>query len=117
MGSSGPAYRHVLKLQHTERAEIEEQDRYYIPESWYIQQFVEGGFLGGTLFLVISAMIFFSLFYTSSILAGMFAGIGAMNLFLHTYESSVLSMSLFIFLGLILAYAKKPNPFTKPIKS
>lgn len=113
MGSAGPAYRHVLKLQDTERSQIEEQDRFYIPESWYIQQYIEGGFLGGTLFLVISAIIFFSLFSVSSIIAGMFAGIGAMNLFLHTYESSVVSLLLFIFLGLFLSYAKQRKSYKK----
>lgn len=41
MGSSGPAYRHVLKLHEASRAEVEERDRFYIPESWYIQQFIE----------------------------------------------------------------------------
>lgn len=61
------------------------------------------------LFLVISAIIFFSLFSFSSILAGMFAGIGAMNIVLHTYESSVVSWLLFIFIGFIMShiYAKK----------
>jgi hypothetical protein len=41
MGSAGPAYRHVLKLESHGRDSVEEQDRYYIPESWYIQQFIE----------------------------------------------------------------------------
>ena len=33
----------------------------------------------------------------------MFAGIGVMNLFLHTFESSVLVLSLFMIVGLLLA--------------
>lgn len=41
MGSSGPAYRYVQNLQQDKRDDIEERDRYFIPESWYIQQFVE----------------------------------------------------------------------------
>lgn len=106
MGSSGPAYRHVLKLQNDGREAVEEQDRYYIPESWYIQQFVEGGIFGGILFLVISAWIFFSLFSIHSVLAGTFAAIGVMNLFLHTYESSVVSFTLFAIIGMILGYHK-----------
>ena len=99
LGSAGPAYRHVLKLQDSDRKIVEEQDRFYIPESWYIQQFIEGGFIGGTLFLVIMAIIFFSLFSVNSLLAGMFTGICAMNLFLHTFESSVVSWLLFVFVG------------------
>lgn len=106
MGSAGPAYRHVLGLHQDSRASVEEQDRFYIPESWYIQQFVEGGLIGGVLFLAISAVIFFSLFGVHSVLGGMFAAIGAMNVFLHTYESSVLSFSLFALIGVILGYFK-----------
>lgn len=40
LGSAGPAYRHVMKLDNS-NANITELDRYYIPESWYIQQFIE----------------------------------------------------------------------------
>lgn len=107
LGSSGPAYRHVLGLHDTDRQVVEEQDRFYIPESWYIQQFIEWWFIGWILFLVILAIMFFSLYSINSILAGMFAGIGAMNLVLHTFESSVVSWLLFIFVGLFLAYGQK----------
>lgn len=103
MGSAGPAYRHVLSLQDKWRDAVEEEDRFYIPESWYIQQFIEWGFIGGVLFIVISAIIFFSLFSIHSLLAGTFAGIAAMNFFLHTYESSVISWLLFFFMGLFFA--------------
>ncbi len=41
LGSSGPAYRHVMNLEGESRKSIEETDVFYIPESWYIQQFVE----------------------------------------------------------------------------
>ena len=80
-----------------------EKDHFYIPESWYIQQFVEGGVIGGMLFLAIMLMLFIALVTKSPILGGMFAGIGVMNLFLHTFESSVLVLSLFMLIGLILA--------------
>ncbi len=106
MGSAGPAYRHVMNLKETDRATVEEQDRFYIPESWYIQQFIEWGIIGGILFIVILAILFFWLFGIHSVLAGMFAAIGAMNLLLHTYESSVLSFTLFALVGIILGYSK-----------
>lgn len=106
LGSAGPAYRHVYQLHSLDRADVEAQDRFYIPESWFIQQYIEGGILGGTLFLLIMAIMFFSLFGVHSVLAGMFGAIGIMNLFLHTYESSVISLLLFSFVGLLL-YEKK----------
>lgn len=58
------------------------------------------------MFIVILAILFFWLFGIHSVLAGMFAAIGAMNLLLHTYESSVLSFTLFALVGIILGYSK-----------
>ena len=59
--------------------------------------------IGGILFLAIMLMLFWALVKKSPILGGMFAGIGVMNLFLHTFESSVLVLSLFMIVGLLLA--------------
>lgn len=109
MGSAGPAYRHVLRLHDSSRAEVEKSDVFYIPESWYIQQFIEGGFLGGLLFLGIMAMIFFALYSLSPILGGMFAGIGMMNFFLHTFESSVISLLLFSLVALVIGKNRQKN--------
>ncbi len=41
LGSAGPGYRYVQDLSEMPRSQIESLDRYYIPESWYIQQFIE----------------------------------------------------------------------------
>lgn len=106
LGSAGPAYRYVNNLKNDTREQVEQQDRFYIPESWYIQQFIEGWILGGIIFLGIMVLIFLTLFSIHPILAGMFAGIGIMNTFLHTFESSVLSMALFGLIGIIFAYKK-----------
>ena len=100
LASSGPAYRYVLDV---DASNMEEKDRFYIPESWYIQQFVEWWIIGGILFLFIMLLLFIALVAKSSILWGMFAGIGAMNLFLHTFESSILVLSLFLLIWLILS--------------
>lgn len=105
LGTSGPAYRLVIPGVTAEN--MEEKDRFYIPESWYIQQFVEWGILGGVLFLAIMTTIFILLFRENAILWGMFIGIGIMNLFLHTFESSILVLPLFMLIGLILAHHKK----------
>jgi len=46
--SSGPAYRYTLNIK---PEELEAKDPFYIPESWYIQQFVEWWWIWGILFL------------------------------------------------------------------
>ena len=104
LGSSWPAYRHIIDV---DASNMEEKDRFYIPESWYIQQFVEGGIIGGILFLVLMLTFWILLMQKSAILGGMFVWIGVMNLFLHTFESSVLSLPLFLLIGLILADIKR----------
>ena len=48
--------------------EMEEKDHFYIPESWFIQQFVEGGFISGILFIVLMGTLFFLLMSQSVIL-------------------------------------------------
>jgi hypothetical protein len=106
LGSAGPAYRYVMHLTDKNSTEIAELDRYYIPESWYIQQFIEWWYLGGTLFLLIMFFIFLSLMSMHPILGALFAGVGTMNLFLHTFESSVIALSLFLLIGLLLAHQK-----------
>lgn len=107
LGSAGPAYRYIVDL-HDQN--VTDLDRFYIPESWYIQQFIEGGYLGWVLFFGIMLWIFVVLMTIHPILGALFAGVGSMNLFLHTFESSVISLSLFLLIGIIIAhkeYAKK----------
>lgn len=103
LGSAGPGYRYVQDLSKTPRTEIESLDRYYIPESWYIQQFIEWGVLWGFAFLVLMVFIFIRLYRVHAILAAMFLSVLIMNFFLHTFESSFFVLSLFSLLGLILA--------------
>ncbi len=107
LGSAGPAYRYVENLEWKNRSEIEEIDRNFIPESWYIQQFIEWGVLGGILFLLLMVMILFGLYRVHIVLAGMFLSLLAMNMFLHTFESAFLSLSLFLILGLFLSSKEK----------
>lgn len=47
-------------------------------------------------------MLLVALVKRNPILGGMFAGVAVMNLFLHTFESSVLVLSLFMIIGLLL---------------
>ncbi len=104
--SAWPGYRYVLNLEKKDRTEIEKIDREYIPESWYIQQFIEGGFIWGILFILLMGVIIFWLYQHHAILAGMFFSILIMNFFLHTFESSLISLSLFSCIGMILASQK-----------
>lgn len=104
--SAWPAYRYVNKLETIDRKEIETRDRYYIPESWYIQQLVEGWIFGFLAFIGICISILIGLFRKHLFLAGLFVSILIMNFFLHTFESSVVSLSLFLCAGLLLGMHK-----------
>lgn len=106
MGSAGPAYRHVQDLRGLSHKQLEVKDFFYIPESWFVQVFIEGGVFGGVLFFAIIVFLGLALLFFHPFLGASFGGIAAMNLVLHTYESSVVSYTLFIFVGLILGYAK-----------
>jgi hypothetical protein len=106
LASAWPGYRYVQKLENTDRKSIEEIDRYYIPESWYIQQMIEWGIFWCIMFLSSILLILFGIFRVHIVLAGMFVGICIMNLFLHTFESSIVSLSLFLLLWLFIAYKK-----------
>ncbi len=109
LGSSGPWYRYTQNLESLKRTEIEEKDRFYIPESWYIQQFVEGWAVWWVLFLALMLIFFIQLFKKHPILGGMFAGIGIMNFFLHTFESSPFALLFFLLIGIILSERTSGN--------
>lgn len=105
--SAGPAYRYVQKLENTDRSQIEEIDKRYIPESWYIQQLIEWGILWFILFMSIMMMILYKLYQKHVLLMWMFVSILTMNFFLHTFESAVVSLSIFSLIALILAPHEK----------
>ncbi len=102
LGSSGPGYRYVLDLWGRSREEVESLDRFYIPESWYVQQLVEWGIFGAGVFGFLFLFILISLYRSSPIWFATFLSLCIMNLFLHTFESSTISLLLFLFSGLTL---------------
>ncbi len=104
LGSAGPAYRHVMQLSDKSRAEITVLDTFYIPESWYIQQFIEGWIIGWILFFWLMAVFFIVLIGIHPILWALFFGISTMNLFLHIFEYNVISLSLFFLIWLFIAH-------------
>lgn len=107
LSSSWPAYRfsHDIKW-------IDE--KYFIPESWYVQQLVEWGFLWFILFGLILALLAYQIFFFSIPLFFSFIAILIMNVLLHTFEASYISIILFSFLGLFL---KRKNDNNLSIKT
>ncbi|OIP53308.1 hypothetical protein AUK10_02495 [Candidatus Gracilibacteria bacterium CG2_30_37_12] len=109
LGTTGPAYRYVVKLADTPiyGGKIENTEDYYIPESWYIQQLVEGGIVAFVLFCVIMGMIAWMIFPLSPALFTAFIAVLTMNLFLHSFESVYISLILFLIFGVFVGKRKK----------
>ncbi|MDD2487554.1 MAG: O-antigen ligase family protein [Candidatus Gracilibacteria bacterium] len=102
LASSGPAYR----LSHDTKGTDEKN---FIPESWYVQQLVEGGFIGFFFFMAILGLIFLRLYSVSIFFAGSFIAVLVMNSLLHTFEAVYISLIFFMFLGMFLNSGKFKN--------
>ncbi len=97
LAEAWPAFRSIYPDKQTKKDEV-----YYIPESWYIQILIEWGIIYFLLFLAILLLILKWLFFESKIIFSMFLAILVMNVFLHIFESTYLSILLFIFIWLFL---------------
>ena len=109
LASSGPAYRYILAPKDTDLnvgAEKAQED-YYIPESWYVQQLVEGGVIGAALFGLITLVLLYYVYLASLPLFTALLSVVIMNAFLHTYESVYITVLLFLFLGYLLSTRAK----------
>ncbi len=73
-------------------------EHYYIPESWYIQQLIEGGVIGFFFFVIIFALLLISLRKYPAMLAAL-AGVLVMNTFLHSFESVHTALVLFLIIA------------------
>jgi hypothetical protein len=107
LASAGPAYRFVQQPEENESLFVWEnktKEDYYIPESWFIQQLVEGGIIGFALFVAILGRILLMLIRRNIFVAAAFIGMCTMNLFLHSFESIYISLLLFMLLALICFY-------------
>ena len=102
LAASGPAYRFSHDITHIKESS-------YIPESWYVQQLVEGGIIGFLLFIGILGIISWKLYRRSIFLFGGFVGILVMNFLLHSFETSYAAVLLFMIIGLML---DKQKPLT-----
>lgn len=74
---------------------------YYIPESWYVQQLVEGGLIWCLLLLAILFTLLFRLKKQVYFLGG-FVAVMIMNIFLHSFESVHTVLALFLLLACFL---------------
>ncbi|MCP4522798.1 MAG: O-antigen ligase family protein [Candidatus Gracilibacteria bacterium] len=102
LATSGPAYRNVYPEKISREDEL-----YYIPESWFIQQLTEGGFIYFSLFLLIFIIILWKLSKKSPIMMGALIAVLIMNVFLHIFESTHMSSAFFLLLAIILYQNKK----------
>lgn len=82
---------------------IYNSETYYIPESWYIQQLIEGGILWFFFFLSVIVGILAQIRFSPYMLAA-FVGVLMMNIFLHSFESMHSSFALFILCAPLIAH-------------
>lgn len=101
LSSSWPASRYVYEVN------TKKQEDFYIPESWFIQQLVEWGVIWFVLFMSIMAILFFFLLKIDFVLTVMFFAVMMMNLFLHTFEASYVSILFFILLWILYSNKHK----------
>lgn len=97
LAESWPAFRNI----YPKKQDIK-WEHYYIPESWFIQVLVEGWIIYFILFLSILWIILQKLYKKSFIIFWTFFAILVMNVFLHIFEATYLSVMLFILIWIIL---------------
>ncbi|MBP7806459.1 hypothetical protein KA057_02135 [Candidatus Gracilibacteria bacterium] len=83
-------------------------EHYYIPESWYIQQLIEGGIVGFFFFVCTGVMLLF-LLKKYPILIAALLGVLVMNTFLHSFESVHTALALFILFASLLGCGDKSS--------
>lgn len=97
LAESGPAFRAIHPEAQTKEGEI-----FYIPESWYIQLLVEWGIVYLWIFVTLLFFIVQRLYKHSKILTVMFIAVLIMNIFLHIFEATYISIFLFLFIWLFM---------------
>lgn len=95
LAESWPAYRNIYVDKSTK-----EDEQYYIPESWFIQQLIEWWIIYFLVFVSIFLLILKKLYKKSKTIFALLLSILIMNLFLHIFEATYLSILLFVFIWL-----------------
>lgn len=109
LATSWPAFRNVYPEKTTRNDE-----EFYIPESWFIQVLTEWWIIYFSLFILIFLTLFLKTYKKfPMIFAGLIA-ILVMNIFLHIFESTYLTYTFFLLLGIII-YENKTS-YQKKIK-
>ena len=97
LAESWPAFRNIYP-----EAQTLEWEQHYIPESWFIQLLVEWWIIYLGLFLAILWIILSKLYKVSIVVFATFSAVLVMNLFLHIFEATYLSILLFILIWQII---------------
>ena len=98
LATSGPWYRPLAHHEITK-----EDEKQFIPESWFVQQLVEWWIIYFSLFCTILLMILLRIYSISPSFFIACVGIGVMSIFLHIFEATYLSALLFLLLGLLIS--------------
>lgn len=98
LATSWPWYRHTNPGPITKQ-----EEKQFIPESWFVQQLVEWWVIFFLLFCSILLLILKGVYHRSMSFFIACVWIGVMNIFLHIFEATYMSALLFLFLGLLLA--------------
>ena len=102
LATAGPAYRKIYPKKVSKTEEF-----FYIPESWFIQQLIEWGFIYFSLFVSICIIILLQMYKKSEPIFALIIWVWVMNIFLHTFEATYLSILMFIFVWLMLKVNSK----------
>ena len=105
----------TIQLKHKNPDFYFSTSNYYIPESWYVQQLVEGGVIGFILLVTVLLLILARL-PRYQYLFGAFFAVILMNIFLHSFESVHTVLALFVFLAALLPIKKSQITFQKFLK-
>lgn len=97
LATSWPWFRSIYEWTVTK-----EDEKYYIPESWFIQQLVEWWFIYFSLFISIFTIIILNSYKKSKAIFALLIAIMTINMLLHIFEATYLSILLFIFIGFLL---------------
>jgi len=98
LAESWPAYRNIYPEKQTKWAEA-----YYIPESWFIQVLTEWWIIFFLTFVSILLIILKRLYSKSKVMFATLLAIIIMNIFLHIFEATYLSILTFIIIWLLIS--------------
>jgi hypothetical protein len=102
LAEAWPAFRNIYPNKQTKQAE-----QYYIPESWFIQQLIEWGYIYFSLFILILIITLLKLYNKSKSIFAWLLAIIIMNIFLHIFEATYLSILLFLFIWILISKEKR----------